>query len=656
MISTHSRSSFSRNSRQGFSLIEVAIALVIFVIGALAIIRIFPGALSVIGNNGDQQIATNLNRTMLAKLQSQQTNAVTKEIFNAVPYATFNIGVNSANGTLQWDTQDNTNHTANFQDIDASVIGVPRFNNSFPTPEDINTGANNSALSRFRGIQGEETKVFNFAGSTDQYILTHFPISLAKINGGTKDTLLAPTISQEYVVQNARIDKLGRVTFKDATIVDSNGKTVRLDDTTSAEAMAKKTISANSTIYVSYRYYNAVTPISIWAVQDEAVPSSSAVYAPTTSTSLTDATLTVSPPTTTRGRASTYNPSFPNTTGAVAEIIDVRVKRFASVGAFGSAADLLPTDTNYPNINQVGAARLGLVRLTSPVTTGTVTVDYIADWSFLLQEGAPSIPANATYPAVPAIPPNLTYRQLALGAPFIDEQKPASVYSLLIEPNTTGGDVPYRSYYGTDQPDPLPINRMVRADSPQQREEELRDGKVTFIVESSASRARVAYQTRANWVQQLSIAAKEYKPFVANSSEPWRNYYLGDDNYLYFHAGEAGKTINISYTCNDVTDDVAATPLPDKFIVDRPFAIDSQLITAPGALVTANFATTGSQVARVKLQTAQGEDFPATKRGVAINLTSIQAVRGTSVTARTAYVNGTKYAQTLNTTTRGASS
>src|SRR4051812_21890708 len=57
--------------RGGFTLIEVVIALAIFVFGALAIIRIFPPALGVIQNSGDRMVATNLNRTRLALYEKQ---------------------------------------------------------------------------------------------------------------------------------------------------------------------------------------------------------------------------------------------------------------------------------------------------------------------------------------------------------------------------------------------------------------------------------------------------------------------------------------------------------------------------------------------------------------------------------------------------------
>ena len=63
---------------------------------------------------------------------------------------------------------------------------------------------------------------------------------------------------------------------------------------------------------------------------------------------------------------------------------------------------------------------------------------------------------------------------------------------------------------------------------------------------TSNPKARVAYKTRDSWAQQLSVAASAYKPYVTDNREPWRDYYLGDDNYIYFHASEAGKTVSIS--------------------------------------------------------------------------------------------------------------
>ncbi len=630
MISTHSRSSHLRSARQGFSLIEVAIALVIFVIGALAIIRIFPGALSVIGNNGDQQIATNLNRSVAARLQSE----------NAVPYANFNIAVN-ADGSLQWTTADNTNHTADFGAIPASVIGVPRFNNSLPAPEDINTQANNSALSRFRGIQGEQVQDFKINDGGPPlipdvpYALTQFPISFAKIGTGTTDEILLPTLSQEYTVRNARIDKNGNVTLKDATITDVKGDEIRLDAATDTEDIKKNKVPAKSMIYVSYRYYN--TSGQIWGVTDEARPVSTAIDSPNTPDKLTDASFTVNPPLVTRAARSIYNASAPapNTTGAVAEVIDIRVKRYLGVGQFGGPNSPAFNAPGYPDIDQVGDARRGMIRLdgVAPQRINNVPIlaDYVADWSLLLQQSVPLIASDAAPGA----------RQVALGAPFIEDQSPVGIYSVLIDidKNPTQSPPPYqpfRSQFGTDYPAPALGNRLIAP-----TEDELRAGKATFDVTTEVSKARVAYRTRDNWVQQLSVAAKAYKPYVGSAAfvpaEPWRDYYLGDDNYLYFHAGEAGKTISVSYrTTND------KGPL-----VDRPFVIETQLVKVP----TAFYNGLG---ARVELSAANGVAFKDdTTNDV---LVSIQGIKGTSVTVRTAYINGSKYAQTLLTSNRGANS
>ena len=637
MISTQTRS-----SRKGFSLIEVAIALVIFVIGALAIIRIFPGALNVIINNGDQQIATNLNRSVAARLKTE----------SAVPTSTFNILVN-ADKTLRWTTADNTNHTADFGDIEASVIGVPRFNETLPSPDDAAINANNSALSRFRGIQGEQAKVITVVeGGVDvSYALTQFPISYERINNGTTEDLLAPTISQDYTVRNARINKLGQVTFTDVTIIDVNGKVIRLVEATDMRDTAKNTVLAKSMVYVSYRYYNTFG--KVWGVSEQAIP----ITAPLTLTGPMAGSVTVAPPTTTRGAIAPYVVASPDSTGVVAEVIDVKIKRYVGPGEFGPSGSPAVASAGYPTLQQIGDARRGVVRLTGPISTPTVSIDYIADWSFLMQQGTPLLTPDDTPVPLAPLAAGEKFGQIALGAPFIEDQANIGVYSLLVDLNTTSAgklDL-YRSRFGEANADPLQADKLVRP-----TEDELRAGKVTFITDASTVGSRVAYKTRDRWVQQLSVAASSYKPYTRTGGvtggggvvvEPWRDYYLGNDNYLYFHAGEAGKTISISYSYNDVLDAPnLPTPLPDKKIVDRPFVIESQLLNAAG-LVPAGFST--RQVVRVQLQTAQGASFPTTKNTANIDLTSIQDVKGNSVTVRTAYLNGSKYAQTLLTSNRG---
>ena len=396
MISTH-----SRYARRGFSLIEVAISLVIFVIGALAIIRIFPGALKVIGNNGNQQIASNLNSSVATSLKTEAL----------VPSATFNIGLN-ADGTLKWTTAGNADHTADYADDTSAVLGVPRFNNGLPTTQDINAQTNNSALARYRGVLGEQGRVFQVG--TDYFTTTQFPVSVQD-TGGTL-TPLAPTISQEYIVRNARMNKQRQISFADATTTAPDGTEYRLNDPSApASIVTKNNLPAGSVIYISYRYYNNNAVPRIWGVSEEAVPITAALTLADLQT-----TISVNPPTTTRGAFAPYNGNL--NTGTVAENIDVRVKRIVGPGVFPGADDKA----------KVTAARCGIVQIPTAVSTDAVSVDYIADWSWLMQKGNPSITPDETPITAPAT--GRTYRQIALGVPFIEDQATVGIYSALLEP------------------------------------------------------------------------------------------------------------------------------------------------------------------------------------------------------------------------------
>ena len=655
-------STFSPSSRKGFSLIEVAIALVIFVIGALAIIRIFPGALNVITNNGDQQIATNLNRGSQVRLKAQNNlkfaatgdatldGTASKVDFKAVPDATFNNSItdstSAANGSLVFESwmpitpglSPSVDHSTDFREAAnvneaSSVIGIPRFNNSVPTTQEIETNNSISALSRYRAIVGEKAQplVLGLSGAQEVYVTTQFPVSVQDQSG----TILPikPVLSADFTLNDVRISPNGSLDFSQ----------VRVDDLDNAVPPAAIGVAPGSMLYVTYRYYNASG--ATFGIREEPLPLPSGLL------NLRLAALKVQPPTGTR-RDAARTMAGVITDAIVPELVTVRLRNYIGSGSFGAGS--VPTA-----LEQVADARRGLVRLPTGYVMNKdnpkpINVDYIADWSFLLQDGppllSPAITAN-----LPAPPAKASYRQLALGAPFIEDQAPVGLYSLLIEYDPVDKvDVPYRSGFGAVAPDPDPADKLVlpdsnspQADDRQFREDDLREGRATFIVSNSASRARVAYQTRDSWVQQLSVAANSYKPFpstsigggASNSVEPWRDYILGDDNYLYFHAGEAGKTISISYTLT-TSDGV-------KTVFERPFVIETGLINKPAFVSFPN----AKQVARVELAALSGRPFSEDSAGDV--LLSIQAVQGTSMTVRTAYLNGNKYAQTLLTSNRG---
>jgi prepilin-type N-terminal cleavage/methylation domain-containing protein len=138
---------FSRRDtfrRGGFSLLEVAIALVIFVIGALAIVRIFPGALNVVQGSGNRNLAVNLNRGTLNKF-AQEIGSVPRAIYNGV--------------TNNVPTADDANWAA----YNGSVAGTPRRNNSLPR---LNiSDIDDSALGKFQYIFEEGQKVRGVTGN-----------------------------------------------------------------------------------------------------------------------------------------------------------------------------------------------------------------------------------------------------------------------------------------------------------------------------------------------------------------------------------------------------------------------------------------------------------------------------------------------------------
>ena len=611
MIST--RSEFRK---QGFSLIEVAIALAIFVIGALAIIRIFPGALSVITNNGDQLTANNLNRSVLARLKSE----------SAVPDATLNVNLAKWVAEFQAPNAGTADHADSYEDAAVSVAGVPRFNGSLPDTDIQNL--EQTALGKYRGVLGEQATIISVG--TVNAVLTQFPVSVVG-DAATAEPVPA-ALSQDYTLENVRVKADGYLDLDKASDAD---------DPTNA-TISPALINPQSLFYVSYRYRDSNG--KIWGVSQEAVRIPAVANDPNT---VDYPAIKVKPPVAAAGGGQPGDAA--NATSVVPEAVSVRLRRFIGAGTFAT-----PGNTPAERVNRVADARRGLVTLPSVALTppikldAPVYIDYVADWSVLLEDGVPAIAPEETPTPVPATPtpvPGYNYRQIALGAPFIEDQADVAVYSLLLDPVASSNGLQtftaYRSASGSAV-EPAPADKLVKP-----TEDDLRQGQVTFEMPSGATRARVAYRTRDGWIQQMSVAATAYKPYVAGATEPWRDYIVGADGYLYFHAGEAGKSLNISYTYTHPgtqTVNGAQEPYPDYVVTSRPYVIDEELVNAAG-LVPAAFSAT--KVARLQPTNLQGKTLPNTTGDGDEKLTSIQAVRGSSVTLRTAYLNGSHYTQSL---------
>lgn len=251
-------STLSSSSRHGgFSLIEVAIALAIFVFGALAIVQIFPPALGVIRNNESRTTATQLSESTLAQL-STKTTPPPEAIFDVDPAST---------QPYKWN------------DYPAAVVGTINKNASLPKSPIDST----SALDHFKFIYGEP----HYIGSS-QTVFSNRPIS----------NTVTPTAFYDRIIEGVQINEDGDLSFANAYMSDgtelnetevngvyydahtpfNNGST-RPPESSTPDRNYRRTSdpSTNVTYYVSYRWREAATPNIIRGVIEEplSIPSDS---------------------------------------------------------------------------------------------------------------------------------------------------------------------------------------------------------------------------------------------------------------------------------------------------------------------------------------------------------------------------------------------
>ena len=225
---------FSRRDalrRGGFTLIEVVIALAIFLFGALAIIRIFPPGLGVIQNSGDRLTAGNLNRTTLARFDKQP---------NLIPDAIHDYSDrdNDPTTVLASDPK--------WKDSSAgAVVGTALRNNSLPkgTVNDLNGGYEQSALGHFKNIVGERQ-----SSSSSGVVLTQYPF----------ETI---TIFNEDKVTGVRILSDGTLDFSQSKLASNDA----VFSTTAIPSAYRYDTSdplkvGNTVFYVSYRWLEDLTP------------------------------------------------------------------------------------------------------------------------------------------------------------------------------------------------------------------------------------------------------------------------------------------------------------------------------------------------------------------------------------------------------------
>lgn len=566
--------------RGGFTLIEVVIALAIFLFGALAIVRIFPPALGIIQNSGDQLTAINLNRSTLAKFEQSP---------GLVPDATYDATPNFAGAVVGTALRNSSLPRANIQDFD------------------------NTALGNFKSISRETHAV---AGTTAPYVITQFPYERTQqVLVYTEDSVDGVTMATD-----------GSLDFTDATLrfdgsvfKDAGGNYPPITTPSPnryGNSGATPPVTDDTVFYVSYSW---VEDGNIQAVVDEPI-----VYNSTTPT----ATKTV-----VGNRATT-------TIIPVVGPVQLRFRRLKYRAAFTPP----PTDTTNPNFGDEYRGFVDLSTTASPApnafTPGeVVTLDYLVkDWRWLVVDQSPSVkPENVTIE---------NYRLINSPVRLLDKDQ--AVYTLLA--GSSGALLKARQQNGLPIGSGLVPQSFGNADSTPIN---YKSGQILFdLGTENSARARSTFQALDNWTNQLSVAARSYKPLYSlgtvpirsNPSEPWRDYInpsdptTGRSPFLYFRPSEAGKSISISYIYEEP---VAGTPTRFE-VKNRVFQIKTAIVSASNLNQEVALPPAPSLerfVSELQLTNNSGDPLANNQ------IKSIQAVRGASIQARTAWLDGNRFTQ-----------
>jgi prepilin-type N-terminal cleavage/methylation domain-containing protein len=632
---------------RGFTLIEVLIALVIFVVGALAVIRIFPPAYNVVQNSGYSMVATRLSDSILAQMKGE----------GSTPEAVFDIKFDSTNVANNWGTADSVSSLpsleAFWQDQDGAVVGTSDTNGSLPSGL-TESAYDASALGHFRFIRGEKHEV-QVAAVTDPisgsvtkepYILTNFPY---EVNSGVRAYI-------ELAISDVTVDNTGLLDFTHATYTDpvsgvktsfhDSGNANRPPTAITIAGASLKTrseipqgagslVNSGARYYVSYqwRYKGAANPAGNTVINEPVgIPDNTS-----TSWSGTDTMRVV--------QGAIINNETTKDRSVIAGPVPVKVRINLGIDSDGDIINFPnyfpPTSPSpFTAADRQQWAYLGCVPIlddptdVSPHTLPAnlpVYVDYLVpDWSTIYDQSISDSSGAVSLP-ISLLDPN------------------TSIIGLLIDP--------------TNQQLPKAIAGSIPTD---------KKGQVDYS--NASAHIRTAYKGLDQWARQISPSAESYIPYVdvsgytnvpsyrgsygstgnnpittAYSSpaagmnllprEPWREYFWTSGSTIYFHASEAGKAVRVSYVY-DVPD--ATQPSGKRYVTvkNQLLTIDSSIVTFPGG--ASDFVPT-SKVVESHLIAPNNA-----------NVDSILGISGADIIARTAWLNGNRFQQSVVTGYRTA--
>lgn len=610
-----------RSRAAGFTLLEVAIALVVFVIGALAVLRIFPPALALVQGSESRTIGTRIDKTTLATYTSQPA---------LVPDAVYDSAVTAGNPSP---------YTTLGQPI--AVVGTSSRNPSIPSGEITDAHFQDSGLGHFKRVVGERPTIRQEENSTTGnplYVLTRYPYD------GTNSYA---NLYREDRVNGVRIHTKNETGFQNGELDFTNG-TLASDPNVSFSAPGNPRLPPLDMRYDGTRSKDNVTYYVSYSWQQNGQLQS-----------VIDEPIRITPSATSSQVAQGLILAGVTSDAVLAGSVSVRFRYlFATVNSTNFTG--VGQDQNDPYRGFIPMPNTGVSSGTPPPQTlskallpgDTISVDYdVTDWRWLVQDDDPSAydqnkqSAPFTDPAAPT--PSATSRTINLPIHPLNDLQTTWLYSLIIAADSSSSQIAlFRAQWDTSVSPPSNNTSLQWVD--RKSSQVMYDTKAATSGTLFGPRVRTVYQTLDGWAHQLSVAARSYVPYYpgfayspnSNLEEAWREYFwtgpgspTSAADTLYFHASEAGKSILVSYRYSDV-DRTGKRITRDA----------SSIITISDNVIgttNTNFDPRG--VAEATLTTIDGKTLTAGLSGPYV--LSILAVQGADVRARTAWIDSGRYNQ-----------